>query len=346
MSARWLDPSDPSTASALEKLATSLKAGPFMRPGWFAAWSRAFGETPLVAAAPGNSLQALAPLLRTRKSLRSPVNEHSPEFSFLAESDDAAVGLTSSLFNESPTSLQLLKVPAATRDAVVAAAERSSYRVVASVMQRSPYLDLSGSWDDYEGSLSANFRQSMRRKKRRLDDEGDLSIETHDGHENLQAILDEGFAVEPSRWKAKEGTAITSDARTRAFYSAVAEWASERGWLRLVFLRLDGNPIAFRLDLVADGGYYHLKGGYDPAFGRFSPGLVLQHETVRTAFEEGLDRYEFLGADEPYKLMWTSTRRDRFAVRCFAPTPAGRLAWARRAWVAPALRKIKRSSTK
>jgi CelD/BcsL family acetyltransferase involved in cellulose biosynthesis len=99
--------------------------------------------------------------------------------------------------------------------------------------------------------------------------------------------------------------------------------------------------VAFRLDLVCDDVYYHLKGGYDPQWARFSPGLILQHETVRHALEAGLSRYEFLGADEPYKMNWTKTVNERSALRCFAPTIRGRAAWAKRAWVAPLGRRVR-----
>jgi CelD/BcsL family acetyltransferase involved in cellulose biosynthesis len=344
-SIRWFDASDPDIVSRWEALAESLQAGPFMRPGWFAAWAEAFGGDGSVLEVLGDSpLRALVPLIRTSNSPTCPVNEHSPEFALLADGEAGGIELVRHLLAEKPTSLELFKVPSETRDAVEAAAGRAGYRVVASIMQRSPYLELSGPWEDYEKSLSANFRQSLRRKKRRLEDEGSVSIETQDGRDDLDAALDEGFSVESSQWKAEEGTAIASDARVQSFYTAVARWAAERDWLRLVFLRLDGAPVAFRFDLVADGGYYHLKGGYDPAYARFSPGLILQHETVREAFDQGLARYEFLGADEPYKLKWTSTCRDRVAVRCFAPTVAGRLAWARRAWLGPLARRLKSAS--
>jgi CelD/BcsL family acetyltransferase involved in cellulose biosynthesis len=338
---RWLDNSDANVTTQWEALAETVGAGPFMRPGWFAAWAETWGRDVSPATLEGASLQTLAPVTRTSNSISSPVNEHTPEFALLAAGHDEAVELATALLEERPTALEFLKVPATTRDAIAVAAEQTGYRVVSSIMQRSPYLDLSGTWEDYERSLRPKFRQSLRRKKRRLGDEGGISIETLDGRENLEKALDEGFAVESSEWKEREGTAIASDVPTRTFYTAVARWAAEKDWLRLNFLRLNGIPVAFRFDLVADGSYYHLKGGYDPAYGKFSPGLVLQHETVRYAFEQQLATYEFLGADEPYKMLWTSTCRDRFAVRCFAPTMRGRLAWARRAWVAPAAHRLK-----
>ena len=125
----------------------------------------------------------------------------------------------------------------------------------------------------------------------------------------------------------------------------MARSESESGALRLWFLRVGGVPIAFRMDLIVEGVYYHLKGGYDPERARFSPGLLLQHETVKHAFERGLARYEFLGANEPYKLNWTKTCRDRIALRVFGTGTRGRVAWLERSIARPLAKRVLRRDT-
>jgi CelD/BcsL family acetyltransferase involved in cellulose biosynthesis len=338
---RWYRLEDRGLRSDWEELATATSAGPFMRVGWFDAWTRAFGGKDIEVAGVGDGgIAALMPLQRTRDAVRAPVNEHSPEYQPVSHST-AASRLAAAVMREGPRAVEVLKTDGVTARVWQAAADETGYRVVSEVMQRSPFLETASDWDAYERSLSSSFRQGLRRKKRRLEDEGRVSIEVHDGREALEPLLSEGFAVESSQWKADEGTAIESDPKTEAFYTDVARWAADRDWLKLVFLRLDGDAVAFRMDLVCDGAYYHLKGGYHPRWARFSPGLVLQHETVRHAFEAGLSRYEFLGADEPYKMNWTKTVTERSALRCFAPTFRGRAAWAKRAWAAPLGRTVR-----
>jgi CelD/BcsL family acetyltransferase involved in cellulose biosynthesis len=41
---------------------------------------------------------------------------------------------------------------------------------------------------------------------------------------------------------------------------------------------------------------------FDPALARFSPGLVNTLDAIEAAADEGLERVEFLGGDERYKL--------------------------------------------
>ena len=53
------------------------------------------------------------------------------------------------------------------------------------------------------------------------------------------------------------------------------------------------------------GGLWLLKIGYDRAYGRCSPGMLLMRETIRYAAEAGLGRYEFLGCSATWTRVWT-----------------------------------------
>ena len=86
---------------------------------------------------------------------------------------------------------------------------------------------------------------------------------------------------------------------------------------------LDGVAIAFHLNLIAAGVHYHVKGGYDPSYQQYSPGKVLHRLLLERAFGEGLSRYDFLGADEPYKLQWASEARELVLFQAFRRSPAG-----------------------
>jgi CelD/BcsL family acetyltransferase involved in cellulose biosynthesis len=141
-------------------------------------------------------------------------------------------------------------------------------------------------------------------------------------------LLEDGFRVEASGWKAAQGSAIVSRPESRRFFTDIARWASSRGWLRLAFLRLDGRALAFQFGLEEGGAYYFLKGGYDSEFHRYAPGKLLVQEMLERAFSSGLERFEFLGQPEPWKLEWTNDTRVLVIVDAFAPSLEGRAAWA------------------
>ena len=155
-----------------------------------------------------------------------------------------------------------------------------------------------------------------------------MTREVHDEGDRLAARLEEAFAVEAAGWKERAGTAIASDPSIARFHRLMAAWAAERGWLRLVLLRLDGRALAFDPALETGGRHFALKTGYDPAFTGLSPGLLLRLHMLERAFAAGLQSNEFCGAAEPWKLQWTPATRPVLVIEAFAPTAAGSTAQA------------------
>src|SRR5690606_37784104 len=115
----------------------------------------------------------------------------------------------------------------------------------------------------------------------------EVVVDVHDGSDRLDELLEEGFAVEGSGWKGREGTAINSDPATRTLLGTLCRWAAEHGALRLMFLRVDGQAIAFDLLLVHQGVVYALKAGYDEAYRTFAPSIITMREIIKLGIAEG-----------------------------------------------------------
>lgn len=313
-------------ADEWDALADSLGAPLFLRPGWVAAWRRAFGEGSLtvLTAWAGDRLLGVAPLQRAGGKLAATANFHTPVYGLLGDGDGAAA-LARALFRHAArrVSLSFLDRARADERLVRAAASEAGFRVVERSVSRSPYVDTSDEWEAYEAALSKNLRSDVRRRRRRLEEAGGGEVEVQSGDERLDDLLEEAFAVEGSGWKSAEGTAIASRPETRRFYTEIAHWAARRGALRLSFLRVDGRAIACHFNLADDGVEYHLKGGYDPDEAAFSPAKVLHYALVERAFASTTTRYEFLGADEPYKLQFANGQRELVRLEAFAPSVAG-----------------------
>lgn len=185
-------------------------------------------------------------------------------------------------------------------------------------------MRIDGDWEAFEAERSTKFLRDLRRRSRRLHEQGKVEFEAADGRSGLEQLLDDGFAVEAAGWKGSDGTAIVSSPKTERFYRRLAEWAAARGWLRLWFLRLDGRALAFVYALVHDGVHYSLKVGFDPELKAYAPGRLLHQKILRDAFAEPLRRFDFLGADDGWKLEWTEDRHDWGRVQAFAPRVSGR----------------------
>jgi CelD/BcsL family acetyltransferase involved in cellulose biosynthesis len=326
------------------ELADNAGATPFLYPGWLQAWRSAFGAGAwrIVTVRRGERLVGVVPMQARRGAWRSPANAHTPGFDLLALDGEALATLSGALFAGRVRDLRVAPLDAeslalrALRDA----ARARGYRTFVKQTGRAPYLRLASDLHTHEGSLSRNLRHDVQRRLRRLCEAGAVSVQVADGSRRLDDLLEEGLRVEALSWKGGRRTAIASRDDTRRFYTRLARWAASTGWLRLVFLRLDGRAIAFQLDLELRSRYYSLKIGYDPEFERFSPGKLLTYMMVSRAVASGLQVYELLGTDEPWKDRWTEQAREEVVFRAFSPSPAGRLASSTFVYGRPLVRKI------
>ena len=338
-----------SLEGAWEELAVATSASPFLYPGWIRAWRTWFGGGALrvVVARRSGGLAGLVPLELRHGVLRSPTNSHTPAFDLVAGDAEAAGAVAQGVLSTGARRVELgfLDGAGLGLEALRSAVRSAGQRQIVRIQARAPYVRLPPSQAAYHASLSRNLRHDAERRLRRLCEAGAVSVEIADGGERLDALLDEAFGVERLGWKGARGTAIASRPELHGFYTDVARWAVERGWLRLAFLRLDGRPIAVQFDLEVGATYYSLKIGYDPAYERFAPGKLLAYAMVARAVAAGAATYELLGRDEEWKHRFTARFRERVAFSAFPRSPAGLLSWSARAYGRPIARRVRSVGT-
>jgi CelD/BcsL family acetyltransferase involved in cellulose biosynthesis len=166
--------------------------------------------------------------------------------------------------------------------------------------ESSPVVDLAGlDWDAYLATRSSNFRSQVRRKERKLAREAGLAFRLASEPERLHDDLDTMFRLHRARWQGTDSGALAG--AREDFHREFAPLALDRGWLRLWFAEADGEPVAayYGFRFGDSDSYYQL--GRDPAWDRYSPGLVLLAHAVRDATEAGRREFRFLRGDEDYK---------------------------------------------
>lgn len=332
-----------------ERLARRVRASPFLWPGWArACWNVLdAGELQIFAAYESGRLCGVLPMCRFRGLLASITISESTVFGFLATNEAVIERLSRALISQAARRTDLSLLPPRDADVLLgcASTEASRYRVIKESIQAAPYVAIDGTtFETYRGRLRRKFRSEISRRRRRLEEQGRLALEVYDGAEGLGDLLEEGFGVEGSGWKGDYGTSINLHPGLRSFYTETARWAAERGLLRLAFLRLDGRALAFDYSLEYNGAHYLLKTGYDPAYSRFSPGMIIRYLMLERAFTEGINLYDFCGPDMAWKREWTDTTQQRTFVHMFAPTALGSLDRAVFTHVSPAVERAKRSA--
>jgi CelD/BcsL family acetyltransferase involved in cellulose biosynthesis len=311
----------------------------FYRHDFFRLWLAHFADADalriLVLRDGGGRLTAVLPLLalRTRmygiplRELRAVANVHSCRFDLLADDPaGAADAFVAHLRSRDDWDLlRVIDTPAYGRaPTLLAVAHDAGLPAGLWISQHSPYLRLQAGWEALESSLDKRFRSSLRRRRRRLQHHGHVTVERYGGGAELEEKLAEGLALEARGWKGRAGTAIAQDPATCEFYRALAAHAAERGELALWFLRVDGQAVAFDLALEYHGRLLLLKTAYDERFANCSPGQLLLEDELRDASRRGLDECDFLGPQSKAKSDWTRTTRAHCWVFVFRG-PRGRL---------------------
>ncbi|MDQ4096065.1 MAG: GNAT family N-acetyltransferase [Actinomycetota bacterium] len=331
-------------ARAWDELAPRSEPSPWLERGWISAWWRAFGGGRLAIVALGNRdrVSALIPLARRWGALRSTANWHTPTFGIMAEDADAARDLAAAVFALAPrhVSLYFVQEGHAYFDACREAARVAGYATTSRVLERSPYVDTSGDWSAYEESLARKMRTEMRRRRRKLEEMGEVTMTIHDGKSRLGPLLEDGFRVEAAGWKGSAGSAIASRPETLGFYTEVARWAASSGSLRLGFLRCGGRAIAFDFAIETGGVHYLLKTGIDPAFSKYGPGMLIRKEMIESAFKSDVHTYDFLGRDDAWKMQWARNTHERLLFQAFRPDLGGRMDSAAFRYGRPAVKRL------
>jgi CelD/BcsL family acetyltransferase involved in cellulose biosynthesis len=191
-------------------------------------------------------------------------------------------------------------------------------------------VSLAGSWDGYVRRLRKHHRSNINNRLNRLRKLGPTNLEVVSSKARIPKALEEGYRIEAAAWKGEAGTAIASQPAVRRFYTAFAERAAERGWLRLFFLNVNGERVAFDYCVCYQNKLYSLKIGYDPRFASYSPCNLLKYLVMRHAFELGLTESHFLGGEDKWKLEWARQTRAHRWVFIFSPDMRGSLLhWAK-----------------
>jgi CelD/BcsL family acetyltransferase involved in cellulose biosynthesis len=192
---------------------------------------------------------------------------------------------------------------------------------------RSPYLNTTGTWEEFWTGTSQRFKKTVRNVRNRLAKTGTVSVEEHRAVAPGSAVFADLLAVSARSWKAQRALAIANMPGMAQFFRELTVHASARGWLRLWIMRLDGLPVATEYQLEADGRVHALRADIDSAVpDDLSPGTYLSTEIVRALFgRETAYEYDMGPGDNEYKSRWACASHELGCLRVFRPGTYGTL---------------------
>jgi CelD/BcsL family acetyltransferase involved in cellulose biosynthesis len=186
-----------------------------------------------------------------------------------------------------PAEYSLIELPLTLRESETM---RSLHRALASIdgtaavidsFERSILTRKAPSAEEYGARYgSAGAHREWRRQRRRLEERGTLELRRLERLEDVEPWLDRFMAMESGGWKGDTGSALTNDANEARYFRAVCRTAHASGRLHMLALILDDVPIAMQCNMLARGGAFALKVAYDESFSKYSPGALLELESI------------------------------------------------------------------
>ena len=161
-----------------------------------------------------------------------------------------------------------------------------------------PFLDLPSTWDQYVGELPKKSRHELRRKIRRLENEGVVKqyscTDDHSVREGMQQFFHLHKISRPDK------KLFMNRDRERFFLDIALELA-DKGQLHLAMLELDGKCVASCISFDYLGSRLLYNSGYDPEYSNLSVGFVNKAFAIKEAISDGKHTFNFLRGAERYK---------------------------------------------
>jgi CelD/BcsL family acetyltransferase involved in cellulose biosynthesis len=284
------------------------RPSPFLLHCWLDAWSRHVGRDASLAVATarrdGKLVGAFPVVSRRRFGLR--VGEFiGGKDSALAdlllaggEGDDTARALVDEVHRSEISVFDLFGLPGDSRLARVTEGALAVRERIEAPMMSMP----DGFEAAYKAKRGAKRRAEHRRRMRRLLENGEAEFTVAKTLEDLEAALEEGFRLNALRWDGRPDRSLFATDEGRALHRAVLPRLHKLGLPRILLLRSRGRAVAFQYWLQFEGTMVSDRRAFDPAFARFSPGMLTMLRALEEASADGVRRVEFLGGPEPYKL--------------------------------------------
>ena len=181
---------------------------------------------------------------------------------------------------------------------LVAIAKNRKYGVLRNEDAVSLELDLPSTFDEYLATLGKKQRHEVKRKLRRLWEEGKVDyrcIKVGDEAGDFMDTFLKLFSL------SQEEKANFMTARMESFFRSIAKAMAALGLLRFGILEVDGQAAAMIMGFDYEDTMYLYNSAYDPSYGYLSVGVLSKVLCIKESIQRSMKKWDFLKGAETYK---------------------------------------------
>jgi CelD/BcsL family acetyltransferase involved in cellulose biosynthesis len=156
-------------------------------------------------------------------------------------------------------------------------------------------------------TLSKKLLSDVRRRKRRLSEQGKLKFNILNPHEDYQKFFDCLFTFKRKRYEQMGVHDFLEVKENQNFYINLPSTISLTANVSCSTLTLDNEIIALHWGVTDRKKFYYLMPAHNTStYQNFSPGKVLLHELLEWCDENQFELFDFTGGEEQYKKFYSN----------------------------------------
>ena len=213
---------------------------------------------------------------------------------------------------------------------------RTNYALIQNQGFMAPFIELTGTLEDYFLSLSKGTRKDIRKHVKHFNESGTArSVRIFEKPGEMREGLNYLEAVHSNSWKGSY-----SNQHYPQFYQEVTPVLAERNEVKIAIAFLEDVPIGAAYMLCKHGTYYGCIRDYDQKYREYAPGILLLHYQLEHLSQEGGRIFDFCGTTYDHKEKFGTGHLDHSTFQIFHSGWKSRCIYGAKTVLLPFLRKI------
>ncbi|HLC15869.1 MAG TPA: GNAT family N-acetyltransferase [Thermodesulfovibrionia bacterium] len=175
-----------------------------------------------------------------------------------------------------------------------------------------PVIDLPASWQGYLQRLDKKNRHELKRKLNKFTREARGAMVIAEERQSMQEAIASFVRVHKL---SRIDKSLFMDQQKTAFFSDIAKVFFDSHMLELPLLYINQAVAASLFCFIYKDTVYIYNSGFDPAYSKWSPGIVLIFLYIQKCIENGRNRVDFLRGNEAYKYSFGVLEKPLFKIQ-------------------------------
>ena len=174
-------------------------------------------------------------------------------------------------------------------------------------------------WDKYYNNIKKKLRSDSRRRRRRLEEIGEISIIYSEKPEDKTEIIKSMITQKSRRYRETGVWDMLAVKEYRDFYRGLANLNTENFKVHCAVLLVDKIKVATHVGFVDDTTFYHLMPAHEGGdWEKYSPSRLLLLDMIKWSIGKNLKFFDFTVGEDAYKKDWCNINGNLFD--CLKPT--------------------------